>query len=133
MKSKAAFVLVLIGLILGSLGAVYGVLNYFLFQNFGSALFNVFGNEVGGELQEGIGKILIWSLISSIIGIILSIILIFYTVKIARDPTKGDFIITTILGGLGIFLGLGIGGILILIGGIIGIVNSNNKMKNKRR
>jgi hypothetical protein len=36
-----------------------------------------------------------------------------------------DCIITTILGGLGIFLGMGLGGILVLIGGIMGIVRSN--------
>lgn len=129
MKYKAAFVLVLIGLILGFLGALYGILNYFLFKNFAPALLNFFGNNV----QVGIDKILIWSLISSIIGIILSIILLFYTVKIAGDVTKGDFIVTTILGGFGIFFGLGIGGILILIGGIIGIVNSNNTKKKRKR
>jgi hypothetical protein len=71
------------------------------------------------------GAVMSWTLISSIIGFILSIVLIFYVVKISKTPTKTDFIVTTVLGGLGMFLGMGLGGILVLIGGIVGIAKFN--------
>ncbi len=121
MKSKAAFVLVLIGVILGFLGSLWGIGSYFLYKNIDdTGLLQLMG-------ASGIFKnILILSLVGSIIGIVLSIILIFYLVKIAKEPSRMDFIIVTILGALGTFLGMGLGGILVLIGGIIGIVKANN-------
>ena len=121
MKSKAAFVLVLIGVILGFIGSLWGIGSYFLYKNIDNAgLLQMIG--VSGVFNN----LLILSLIGSVIGVILSIILIFYLVKISKGPSKTDFIVITVLGALGIFLGMGLGGILVLIGGIVGIVKSNN-------
>ena len=128
MESKTPYIFVLIGVILGFLGSMSGFGQYFIFKSvnqgqggFFSEFFSGFFNQVGVNF----GNILIWILISSIVGLILSIILIFYAIKFSKGPTEMDCIITTILGGLGIFLGMGLGGILVLIGGIMGIVRSN--------
>lgn len=125
MKSKAPFVLALIGLIVGGLFSLFGIFHYFIFkslsqQEFFKELFDVF-SAMGINFEV----MLLWSLISSIIGLIISLALIFFVVKIAKNPNKRDFIIMTVLGGLGIFLGMGLGGILVGIGGIIGIVKSS--------
>ncbi|VVB78660.1 Uncharacterised protein [uncultured archaeon] len=121
MKSTTAFVLILVGDILGFIGSVWGVIGYFLFKSMQNS-------SAMGELWSSFGfdlnVLLIWSLISSIVGLILSIILIFYLIRISRNPKKGDFIVSLVLGIIGIFLGMGLGGILVLIGGIVGIANS---------
>jgi len=118
MQSKTSFILVLIGVIIGfisSLGVFF--LNFFVLKSFSQSPLNV-----GYVNYDALMK---WNLIASIIGFCLSIILIFYVLKLARYPTKIDFIVTTVLGGLGFFLGMGLGGILVVIGGIGGIVKSN--------
>lgn len=121
MKSKAPFVLVLIGVIYGFFMSLLGIVQYFIFTSVDQGFFSGFSEVFGVDFEV----ILLWGLISSIIGLILSLALIFYVVKLASNPAKTDCIVTTALGGLGIFLGMGLGGILVLIGGIIGIVKSN--------
>ena len=121
MKSKAPFVWVLIGVIFGFFSSLTGIGRYFMFKSANQGIFTGFFNAVGINFEA----VLIWTLISSIIGLVLSIALIFYVIKLARNPTKTDCIVSTVLGGLGIFLGMGMGGVLVLIGGIVGIVKSN--------
>ena len=121
MKSKAPFVWTLIGVIFGFFGSLMGIGQYFMFKSMDQGFFSGFFNAAGVNF----GAVMMWNLISSIIGLILSLALIFYVVKLARNPTKTDCIVTTVLGGLGVFLGMGLGGILVVIGGIIGIVKSN--------
>jgi hypothetical protein len=121
MKSKAPFVWALIGVIFGFFESLMRIGQYFMAKSLNQRLSGNLFNFAGLDL----GVIMIWSLILSIIGLILSIALIFYVVKLAKNPTKKDYIVTTVLGGLGLFLGMGLGGILVLVGGIIGIVKSN--------
>ncbi|MBU0760576.1 MAG: hypothetical protein KJ600_06425 [Nanoarchaeota archaeon] len=116
MKSKAPFVLVLIGVILGLLLSLMRIVSYFVLKRIDWS--------VSDSLQMFEG-LMLWHLILSITGIILSLVLIFYVVRIGKKLTRKDSIVVTVLGGLGIFLGLGIGGVLVLIGGIIGIVKSD--------
>ncbi|MBR9705289.1 hypothetical protein GOV12_07790 [Candidatus Pacearchaeota archaeon] len=121
MKSKSQIILILIGVILGLLFSILGIGNYFWFKSMNQELKNEFISLIGINLE----LMVLWSLISSIIGLVLSIIIIFYIIRIIRNPTKIDFIVITVLGCLGLFFSMSVGGILVLIGGIIGIVKSN--------
>jgi uncharacterized BrkB/YihY/UPF0761 family membrane protein len=116
-KSKAPFILMLIGIILGGLSSLTMIFYYFMMRNLKN-------NPLMGFMMEGFSGLFTYYLISGIVGIILTIVLIFYIIKIKNDPKEKDFIISSILGGIGIILGMGVGGILILIGGIIGAVKT---------
>ncbi|MFP4403511.1 MAG: hypothetical protein ACLFPJ_04125 [Candidatus Woesearchaeota archaeon] len=120
MKSKIPFILTLIGIILGFFGSIFGIIHYLLFKTINQEFDNFF-SSFGFNFE----LLLKFNLITSIIGIIICFILIFYIKKLKKNPTKTDYIIITFLGGFGIILGMGIGGILILIGGIIGIIKNN--------
>ena len=117
MKSKAPFIWTLIGVIIGFFGSLMGIYQYFMFKSMDQGFFGSFLNATGANFT--------WNLISSIIGLILSVVLIFYVVKLAKNPAKTDCIVTTVLGGLGVFLGMGLGGVLVVVGGVVGIVKSN--------
>tara|TARA_Y100000310_G_scaffold151207_1_gene150741 strand:- start:1336 stop:1740 length:405 start_codon:yes stop_codon:yes gene_type:complete len=120
MKSKAPFILILIGIIIGFLASLIGIVQYFMFKSIETNQGAI--SEFFGGAGVNLGTMMGWALISSIIGLVLSIVLIFYLIKIKRNPTKGAFIVILILGIIGIPLGMGLGGILVLIGGIVGIV-----------
>lgn len=121
MNQKTPYILVLIGVILGFFVSLLNIFKYFLFKSEMFGLFSDFYSLSGFDFDI----LLKISLIMSFIGILFSIILIFYVVKISKNPVKKDFIIITVLGGVGALLGMGIGGILVLVGGIIGITKSN--------
>jgi len=122
MKSKAPFVWILIGVIFGFLESLFGVYKIFVFTSVNQGFFSGFFSTVGVNFAT----LLKWNLIYSSLGLIVVTALIFYTVKIAKTPTMKNFITTTVLGGLGMFLGITLGGILVLIGSIIGIIKSKN-------
>lgn len=119
MQSKAAFVLVLIGVIFGFISSIGGLIGYFVLKSAG-------GNVLMGSFGINFGALAIWTLIVAIIGLVLTIISLIYLMKIkVKNPKKADFIILLVLGIVGIFLGMGlIAGVLIIIGAIIGMVNS---------
>ena len=123
MKYVASFVLVLIGLILGFVGAVFGILKIYLLRAMQHGALAELINDMGIP----IGGMFLFSIITSVIGIALCIALLIYLIRIAKTPTKTDFIVTTVLGGVGTITGMGVGGILVLIGGIIGIVQVSKK------
>ncbi len=125
MKTKAPFIFALVGVILGFVFSLIGFLQYFLFRNYYQGFFSEFFNASGMDFSA----ILTWMLISSIIGMILSLILIFYVVRLSREPDKKDCIVTLVLGSLGIFLGMGFGGILVVVGGITGIIHASDQGK----
>ena len=114
MKSKISSILILVGIIIGVVQSILGILEYFIFK---TGLFNI--DEMFGEMFPTIGAVLLWSLISSIIGLVISLILFFYLKKIKKNPLKGDFVAVLILGLFGIFFGMGIGGIIVLTGAIV--------------
>ena len=119
-QSKAPFIFCLIGVILGFLSTIGGIINYFLFKNLDSGFFSGFFGNFGFNFSG----FLVYSLSVSIIGFIICIALAFYIAKINQEFSKKNFIIITVLGGIGLFTGLSLGAVLILIGGIIGIVKS---------
>ncbi len=123
MKSKTPYILTLIGVILGFITSFITILQYFFFKSFGQDFVNSFFNGI----EFNINIILNFILISSILGLLFSVILTFYVVRLSKNPTKKDFIVTIVLGSLGALIGMGIGGILVLIGGIIGIVKLEEK------
>ena len=120
MKSKTPFVWTLIGVIFGVLGSLSGIMKYFVVQSTDQGFSDIF-NAFGVNIE----KLMMIQLIMSIVGLLLSLALIYYVIKLAKNPTRKDYIVTTVLGGLGMFIGMGFGGILVLIGGIIGILNTN--------
>ena len=102
MEYKAPFVWVLLGVIFGSFISVIRISMVLMFKSIDQGFFSGFFGSFGINF----GNVMNWMLMYSIIGLVLSIVLIFYVVKIARTPTKTDFIVTTILGFIGIFLGI---------------------------
>ncbi|NMB67006.1 hypothetical protein GYA25_03030 [Candidatus Woesearchaeota archaeon] len=123
MKSKTPFIWALIGLIVGFFTSLNGIVQYLMFKSSNQGFFN----EISNSLKINFEAIMTWKLISSILGLVLSVLLIFYVIKLSKTPTKKEYIVTTVLGGLGTFLGIGLGGILVLVGGIMGIVNLNKQ------
>jgi len=117
MESKALFVLILIGGILGIFGGIFSIYYYFASKQFASTLGSMFG------VQGMFANAYMLSLIFAIAHIVLALFFTFYSIKIAKNPTKTDFIIITILGAIGfLFAGMIFSGILILIGSIMGWV-----------
>jgi hypothetical protein len=116
MKSKIPFILVLIGDILGFLGSLYSIGTYFLFTSM---------EDEFGQIYQMMGfnfkALMLLSLVAAVFGLLLSLCLIYYVVRINKTPTRTDFIVTAILGGIGVFT-MGLGGILVLVGGIVGVV-----------
>ena len=120
-KLKTPFIWALIGVIIGVLSSLSTIGNYFLYKTLeGKEYFGQFLSQFGANFDS----LIIWSLISGIIGLVISVALIFYLVKITKKPAKNDYIVVTVLGALGGFIGMGFGGFLVLIGGIIGITRS---------
>ena len=119
MKSRAPFIWILIGLILAFLRSLKTITTYFMYKD---------ANNITGTFFESVGvnfqAMLFLGVITSIIGLVITLILAFFLVKIYKKPERTDFIITAILGGVGIFFGMGLGGFLVMIGGIVGIVKS---------
>jgi hypothetical protein len=117
---KGSFILILIGIIIGFVVSFVGIVQYFMFKSIETN--QGFISEFFGAAGVNLGGMMVWALVSSIIGLVLSIVLIFYLIKIKRNPTRGAFIVILILGIIGTPLGMGLGGVLVLIGGIIGII-----------
>lgn len=94
--------------ILNTIGKFATVLDKVFFQNtFNSLLTNYVTTTFG-------------VLITAIIGILVSLVLAVYLVKVIKNPKKNDFIVIAVLGIIGILLNSVIGGILIIVGGIVG-------------
>lgn len=77
------------------------------------------------ELLQSIGltgNTLTMTIVSSIVSIALSIAILVYSIKIKKAPKKSDFIITLVVGIIGILFGMGIGSLFVIIGSIIGII-----------
>lgn len=125
MKSKLIFIIIIIGIIIGFLFSLITLWDNAQFYI--SSKHITFNEEIlpNWNLYLKIGVIL--SLISSIAGLILSIILVIYLLKIKKKPTKKNFIVISILGAVGLLTNFRLGAILVLIGGIIGIYRYKNK------
>lgn len=67
-------------------------------------------------VQAGISS----NIVSLIISIIISVAILFYS----RVSSKNDFVVILILSIIGLIFSMGVGGVLILIGAILGIINS---------
>lgn len=120
MKSKTPSILVLVGIILGFLSSIIGLIEYFILKSVGFKLFGDF------KLFFQIAELSItWILIASVIGIILSIVSIFYLKKLKKSQSKSNYVALLVLGVIGMPFGMGIGGLIVLIGGIIGIVRTD--------
>ena len=65
------------------------------------------------------------TLVTAIIGFVVTAILIIYLMRIIKNPMKNDYIIIAVLGVAAIFLNAVVGGILIIIGGIVGFRRSS--------
>lgn len=117
--SKVPFILILIGVILGGLAELSRVFSYFIIKYAKSEIPDAFAT-----LGMDISIFTTWMLVSGLLGVLITIILIFYLIKIKNNPVKKSFIIITILSVAGIISGMSVGGLLILIGGIIGIVKT---------
>ena len=115
MKSKAPFILILIGGILGILGGIFQIFSWFVNKEVGMSLGSAFGIDMAGLYTLG--------LIIAIAHLVLALVFIIYSIKIAKNPTKTDFIIITILGAIGFLIAsMFFSGILVLIGSIMGWV-----------
>lgn len=121
MKSDTCFILILIGLILGFFISLIGIVQFFIFSSINQTFIKELYNSFGMDHQA----MMIWNLISSIIGLFLSLVTIIYTIKINKKPTKTDYIAIIVIGAIGLVFGMGVGGALILIGGIVGVININ--------
>ena len=132
MKYVAPFVLILIGVIIGVISAIFQL--FFAILGVG---FNLLGQLFSQESSKGFGSLIealgIWDMVSLIlplIGICISLALIYYIVKFAREPSKKDGIVTIVLGSVGTFLGMTLGGIIVLVGGIVGIIQIGKNKEN---
>ncbi|MBM3281424.1 MAG: hypothetical protein FJY91_01580 [Candidatus Harrisonbacteria bacterium] len=118
------FILILSGVILGLFTSLSGIGNFILSAITGKYTY-LWTIQRWLDITNVIKFIYSDSLlipISSIIGFILCIALIFLLVEISKQFNKKIFIASTLLGFVGIILGLGLGGILVMIGGIHGLV-----------
>ena len=130
MKSKLPFVLILIGVIIGFVKSLLGIFFSSFFRAFTAGVPLNLGDSGLGFITKFLGTLFLLSFIASIIGLLLSLILVYYLVKLYENPSKKYFIVALILGAVGIFLGMGlIAGILIIIGAIVGM----DKVKDKKR
>jgi formate hydrogenlyase subunit 3/multisubunit Na+/H+ antiporter MnhD subunit len=120
MESKTPSIIFLVGIILGFITSISGLIEYFVLKSIG---FKFFGNME--QFFQIVEFSLTWTLIASIIGIILSIICIFYLNRLKKSQSKNNYIALLVLGIIGMPLGMGIGGILVLIGGIMGITKTD--------
>jgi|ETNmetMinimDraft_2_1059921.scaffolds.fasta_scaffold50182_3 hypothetical protein len=117
MKSKTSYYFVLVGIIIAILNSGFRIVQYFFFKNLNNELFNqVFGN---------IQFIMNLNLILAIFTLFASLFLATYLSRFSRGPSKSNLIMHLVLGALIIFTGSGLGGLLILIGSIIGLVQYN--------
>lgn len=119
--SKGAYITTLVGTIVGGVLSLWGIVNYFIAK---SAVDNGAAFEQFAQLGVDMGSILMLGLIMSIVGLVLSIVLAFIVKGLAKKPTKKAYIWATIIGAVGLFTGMSIGGLVVVIGGIIGIVKS---------
>ncbi|MEK7658469.1 MAG: hypothetical protein AAB352_01215 [Patescibacteria group bacterium] len=122
MQFKIHFILVLTGLVINIIVSAKIVYRYFLLTKgtlLGQqTLFFSTGNE-WDIFANTLQLIFMYALVT----LAVSLILLFFIAKIARNPKRLDFFATIILG----IISVGSwGGILILIGGILGL----NKLKN---
>jgi len=69
-----------------------------------------------------------------LVGIVISVVSLIFAIKTTKeDCTTVPFIVITVLGGVGIFFGMGfIAGGLVLAGGIVGIIHVSNVDKKKQ-
>jgi hypothetical protein len=103
-------------LFLDRLISIGGTIDNLFFQSFFNSI-----------LTDWAGGILGLAVIS-VLGLILSGVLVFYFVRILQSPTRKDFIVITFLGVAGILISSGIGGILILVAGFLGIKKYSQSM-----
>jgi len=122
MKNKTPFILVLIGSILGLFGSLIGIGQYFLFE---------YMQEKGFDMGEsmplgfmGFDTLLVLILISAIVAFIISVVLIIVSLRMNKNLTRQDSILALVLGIIGFFSSMGVGGILVIIGASIGISKS---------
>lgn len=134
MKYIAPFILIIVGVVIGIFSAIF----QFFLAIFGIG-FNLLARLLTQESAPELGIFLevlgfrdIFTLIAPLIGLCISLALIYYIIKFARTPTKNDAIVTIVLGSVGTFLGMTLSGIIVLAGGIVGIVQiGKNKEKTK--
>ncbi|MBD3253324.1 hypothetical protein GF386_06325 [Candidatus Pacearchaeota archaeon] len=126
MKSKAPFILILIGGILGVLGGLFSLYYFVAMKIYSINLGDMWGINFFTNMYN-------LNIIFVIIHIALAIVFIGYSIKIARNPVKNDFIIITIFSVFGFLIGgMFFSGILILIGGIIGWIESDKEGKENK-
>lgn len=127
MKSKAPFILILIGFLLNLVGAIQAVWTYFMFSTqIKVEAGNAFSKAFGVDMSSFMALALKQAIISGILGLVFGIIMIFFVIKTYKNPTKKSFITVIVISAIEILTGVYlVSGILGLIGGIIGI----NKLK----
>ena len=126
MNYKTPFILVLIGVILGGITSAWKIISYFIAKAIMGSMGSIYGsfNLFGFDYSS----LLLLSLIRGIIGLIVTIILAFYLLRISKFPTNTDFIVTIVLGALGIVGGMGfVAGVLTLVGRIVGVMQFNKE------
>jgi hypothetical protein len=122
-KQKIPGVFVIIGLILTLFHSLEAFKQFLFFSQLSSISKSIDNLFFQGFFDSIITNFIVSNfgiLTSSIIGLVLSILLIFYSIRIMQTPNRKDFIAVTVIGALGIFLSSAIGGVLILIAGIMG-------------
>lgn len=128
MKNKTPFILVLIGSVFGIFGSLIGIGQYFLFGYMKGQ-----GIDLGESMPYSFmsfDTMLIFILISAIVALIISISLIVISLRMNKNLTRKDSILALVLGIIGFFSSMGIGGILVIIGASIGISKTRESDNN---
>ncbi len=123
MKSKAPFILILIGFLLNLVGVVQAVWTYFMFSTqIKVEAGNAFSKTFGIDMSSFMALALKQAIISGILGLVFGAIMVFFVIKTYKNPTKKSFITIIVISVIEILTGAYlVSGILGLIGGIIGM------------
>lgn len=115
---KATYILTLIGIIFGYLGALWGLIIFLVLRVFLKGAVKTITSPI---TQSWIRFATVTQIISIFGAIVLSSLLIYFLMKIKNTPTQTDLICVLIIGIIGFFV-MPLLGALVLIGAILGLV-----------
>ncbi len=125
MQFKIPFVLILIGFLTDLFGLLYGIWVVWILMRLQPKGYNFFAKFFSGGILTINDLSIEHALVPVFWGLLISIILVFFVIKSAKNPTKKTYTVIIIMGILSLIT-WHIGGILEIMGSIIGI----NKLKN---